>query len=38
MSFTGKFVYIAHYFIFLRFITFGLKVDREGWCFWHSVS
>ena len=29
MAFTGKFVYMAHYFILLRLNPFGLSVDRE---------
>ena len=38
MTFTGKFVYMAHHFIMLRLILFGLRVHREGWWFQHSVS
>ena len=38
MAFTGKFVYMAHQFIMLRLNPFGLRVDREGWWFEHSVS
>ena len=38
MSFTGKLVYIAHHFIFLRLITFDLRVDREGWWFSYSMG
>ena len=38
MAFTGKFVYVAHHFIMLQISTFGLRVDREGWWFEHSVS
>ena len=30
MTFTGKFVYMAHHFILLRLNPFDLKVDREG--------
>ena len=36
MASTGKFVYMAHHFIMLN--PFGLRVDREGWWFEHSVS
>ena len=35
---TGKFVYMAHHFILLRLNPFGLRVDREGWWFEHSMS
>ena len=38
IAFTGKFVYIAHHFILLRLNPFGLRFDREGWWFEHSVS
>ena len=38
MTSTGKFVYIAHHFILLRLSPFGLRVDREGWWFEHSMS
>ena len=38
MTFTGIFVYMSHYFILLRLNLFGLRVDREGWCFEHSLS
>ena len=38
MAFTGKFVYMAHYFIVLRLNPFVLRVDRKGWWFEHSVS
>ena len=38
MASTGKFVYMAHHFILLRLNPFGLRVDREGWWFGHSVS
>ena len=31
MAFTGKFVYMAHYFILLWLNPFGLRVDRRGW-------
>ena len=37
MAFTGKFVYIDHYFILLWLNHFDLNVDREGWWFEHSV-
>ena len=29
---------MAHHFIMLRLNPFGLRVDREGWWFEHSVS
>ena len=29
---------MAHHFILLRLNPFGLRVDREGWWFEHSVS
>ena len=32
------FVYMAHHFIMPRLNPFGLRVDREGWWFEHSVS
>ena len=35
---TGKFVYMSHHFILLRFNPFGLRVDSEGWWLEHSVS
>ena len=38
MAFNGKFVYMAHHFIMLRLNPFGLRVDREGWWFEHSLS
>ena len=38
MASTGKFVYMAHHFTMLRLNPFGLRVDREGWWFEHSVS
>ena len=31
MAFTGKFIYMAHLFIFRRLNPFDLRVDREGW-------
>ena len=34
---TGKFAYMAHHFILLRLNPFGLRVDREGWWFEHSM-
>ena len=37
MTFTGKFVYIAHHFILLRLNLFYLTVDRERWWFEHSL-
>ena len=38
MTSAGKFVYIAHHFILLRISPFGLRVDRKGWWFEHSLS
>ena len=38
MTSTGKFVYMAHHFILLRLNPFGLRVNREGWWFEHSMS
>ena len=38
MAFTGEFVYVAHHSIMLRLNPFGLRVDKEGWWFDHSVS
>ena len=38
MAFTGKLVYMAHYFILLQLNLFYLRVDREGWWFEHSMS
>ena len=38
MTFTGKFVCIAHHFILPRLNCFDRSVDREGWLFEHSVS
>ena len=38
MSFTGKFVYMAHHFILLRLNPFGLRADRDGGWFEHSMS
>ena len=37
MTFTGKLVYMTHYFILLRFNPFD-RVNKEGWWFEHSVS
>ena len=37
MTFTGKFVYMAHHFVLLRLSPFDLRDDREGWWFEHSV-
>ena len=34
---TGKLVHMAHHFILLRLNPFGLRVDREGWWFEHSM-
>ena len=38
MAFTGKFVYMANHFILLQLNPFGLRADREGLWFEHSVS
>ena len=38
MKLTGTFVYMAHHFILLWLNPFGLRVDREGWGFDHSMS
>ena len=38
MAFTGKFVYIAYYFILLLLNPFGISVDREEWWFEDFVS
>ena len=38
MTSIGKFVYMAHHFILLRLNPFGLRIDREGWWFEHSMS
>ena len=37
MTSSGMFVYMAHHFILLRLNPFGLRVDREGWRFEHSM-
>ena len=37
MTSTGKFVCMAHHFILLRLNPFGLRVDREGLWFDHSM-
>ena len=37
MTSTGKFLCMAHHFVLLRLNPFGLKVDREGWLFEHSM-
>ena len=37
MTFTGKFVYMAHNFILLWLNLFGLRVVRDGWWFDHST-
>ena len=34
---TDIFIYMAHHFILLRLNPFGLRVDREGWWFEHSM-
>ena len=38
MTWTDKFVYMAHHFILLRLNPFCLRVDREGWWSDHSIS
>ena len=38
MIFTSIFVYIPHHLIVLQLNPFGLRVDREGWWFEHSMS
>ena len=38
MKFTGKIAYIAHHFIMLWLNPFGVRDDREGWWFDHSMS
>ena len=38
MASTDKLVYMAHHFILLRLKLIGLRVDREGWRFGHSMS
>ena len=35
--YTGKFIYMTHFFILLQVNSFDLKVDREGFWFEHSV-
>ena len=35
---TGKFLYMAHYFILLRLNPFGVRFVSEGWWFEHSMS
>ena len=37
MAFTGKFVYVAHHLILLRFIPFGIGVARSGWYVEYSL-
>ena len=37
MTSTGKFVYLSHYFILVLLNPFGLRVDKEGWWFEHSL-
>ena len=37
MTSTGKFVFMAHHFILLWLNPFGLRVDREGLWFEHSM-
>ena len=38
MASTDKLVYMAHHFILPRLNLIGLRVDREGWQFGHSMS
>ena len=38
MTIIGKLVYRAQNFILQRLNPFGVKVDRKGWCFQHSMS
>ena len=38
MTYTGKFVYMAHQLILLQLNPFGLMVDSEGWWFEHFMS
>ena len=38
MTFTGRLGYVVDHFISLRLNPFGLRVDREGWWFEHSMS
>ena len=38
MTFTGKFVSMAHHFNLLRLNPFDLRIDRERWWFEHPVS
>ena len=38
MTFTGKFVYMAHHFILLRLNAFYLRVDVEEWWFEDFLS
>ena len=38
MTSGGKFLCMAHHFILLWLNPFGLRVDREGWWFEHSMS
>ena len=37
MTFTGKFVYVTHYFIFLLLNLFDITVDMVGWWFKYSI-
>ena len=37
MTYTAKFVYMAHHFILLKLNPIGLRVDSEGWWFEHSM-
>ena len=38
VAFTGKFVYMAHYFVLLWLNPFDFRIDRKGRCFEHPVS
>ena len=38
MTSTAKFVYMSYHFILLPLNPFGLRFDREGWWFEHSIS
>ena len=37
MTFTAKFVSMAHHLLLLRINSFDLRIDRDGWWFEHSV-
>ena len=38
ISYLESYIYMAHHFIMLRLNPFGLRADRDGWWFEHSVS